>query len=115
MILLVRPLLRKRRVLLHAHFRQPIDECLTLPVPNSKPNPIKPCGSIYTCNDCNGWQMKSFASMQSNPFSTRFVEAFSDRKDGRLTFEELVDVYSLFHNRASLAEKETLFVLDALS
>jgi len=47
-----------------------------------------------------------FASIHpNNPLADRMVDVFSERKDGRLSFEEFVDLFSVFHPRSSRNDK----------
>eukprot|EP00656_Telonema_subtile_P015750 TRINITY_DN1828_c0_g1_i2.p1 TRINITY_DN1828_c0_g1~~TRINITY_DN1828_c0_g1_i2.p1 ORF type:complete len:186 (+),score=50.19 TRINITY_DN1828_c0_g1_i2:156-713(+) len=45
------------------------------------------------------------AQFRNNPFSGRIVDIFSERGDETLTFEEFLDVFSVFSARASKEEK----------
>jgi len=64
-------------------------------------------------------QVKKLDSMKNNPLAERICEIYSERKlgqgdyiysDGRLSFEEFVDIYSTFHFRSSRTEKvKTVF------
>eukprot|EP00055_Hartaetosiga_balthica_P009546 m.38206 g.38206 ORF g.38206 m.38206 type:complete len:233 (+) comp6786_c0_seq1:47-745(+) len=43
--------------------------------------------------------------LKANPFKRRICEAFSERKDGGLTFIEFLDMFSVFNEKAPLHEK----------
>merc|ERR1711970_636218 len=60
-------------------------------------DPFKECATIE--------QVQTMSSMANNPLADKTCMIFSEREDGRLTFEEFVDLYSTFHFRASRVEK----------
>jgi len=50
-------------------------------------------------------QMRAMPSLKNNPLCDRILDVFSEREDGRISFEEFVDIYSTFHYRSSRVEK----------
>merc|ERR1711977_600457 len=49
--------------------------------------------------------VKSIPELANNPFTPRLVDIFSERGDETLTFDEFVDLFSVFSSRAPKEEK----------
>lgn len=47
----------------------------------------------------------SVLQFRNNPFASRIVDIFSERGDEKLTFDEFVDIFSVFSARATKEEK----------
>jgi len=50
-------------------------------------------------------QVKGIPQLANNPFTPRLVDIFSERGDETLTFDEFVDLFSVFSSRAPKEEK----------
>jgi Ca2+-binding EF-hand superfamily protein len=50
-------------------------------------------------------EVKTIDQLKNNPFTPRLVDIFSERGDEHLTFDEFVDLFSVFSSRAPKDEK----------
>ena len=60
--------------------------------------------NITNCHVCI-WSLTSMSLFQVNPFKDRICKVFSSSKDGELTFEDFLDMMSVFSENVSCLYK----------